>query len=44
MECSRCGCNKFKVLDKRNNKNGSIRRRRECVECGSRISTIEHMI
>ena len=45
MKCPKCSFNDSKVVDSRVAKNGSsIRRRRECTECGFRFSTIEEMI
>lgn len=43
MECPYCDKEtKQKVLDKRNNgPENSIRRRRECLECGKRFTTFE---
>lgn len=43
MNCPHCGSeNSHKVLDKRNDgPEDSIRRRRECLECGERFTTYE---
>lgn len=43
MKCPHCNAeNKTKVVDKRNNgMEGSIRRRRECLRCGTRFTTYE---
>lgn len=41
MRCVFCGCNDSKVVDSRYLKDTSIRRRRECVECGKRFTTYE---
>ena len=42
MKCSVCGCLESKVIDSRINEDGtSIRRRRECVNCGKRFTTYE---
>lgn len=43
MECPNCGSdNHSKVIDKRNNgPEDSIRRRRECLDCGTRFTTFE---
>lgn len=42
MKCIYCGCLDSKVIDSRQNEDGtSIRRRRECVECGKRFTTYE---
>lgn len=40
MNCPYCQSDKLKVLDT-NDKRGEIRRRRECLSCGQRFSTIE---
>ncbi|MCJ8329853.1 MAG: transcriptional repressor NrdR [Lentisphaeria bacterium] len=45
MRCPKCDCKEIKVLDSRVSKNGrSIRRRRECLECSYRFSTIEEIV
>ncbi len=42
MKCIYCGCLDSKVIDSRQNEDGtSIRRRRECVSCGKRFTTYE---
>jgi transcriptional regulator NrdR family protein len=41
--CPECGTNSSKVTDSREAP-GSIRRRRECVRCGGRWSTIERAV
>lgn len=44
MKCPICGCLEDKVLETRNIAEGiSIRRRRECIECGFRFTTFEHI-
>lgn len=44
MNCPKCGCNDDKVIDTRPNEEGrSIRRRRECIACGYRYSTVERI-
>ena len=44
MKCPKCGETDDKVIDTRPNDEGrSIRRRRECVACGYRYSTIERV-
>jgi len=40
MKCPFCLSSKTKVTNKRN-KAGAIRRRRECLKCGKRFTTIE---
>lgn len=42
MKCKKCGCTESKVIDSRSNEDGtSIRRRRECLACGTRFTTYE---
>ncbi len=42
MKCIYCGCTESKVLDSRNSEEAnSIRRRRECLNCGRRFTTYE---
>lgn len=42
MKCMNCGCIDSKVIDSRLNDEGtSIRRRRECINCGKRFTTYE---
>ncbi|MEG1529713.1 MAG: transcriptional regulator NrdR [Clostridia bacterium] len=42
MKCMYCGCTESKVVDSRQNEDGtSIRRRRECEGCGKRFTTYE---
>lgn len=41
MKCPFCGHADDRVLDTRVQKDGSIRRRRECLECKVRFSTVE---
>ncbi len=42
MKCIYCGCLDSKVVDSRQNEDGtSIRRRRECIVCGKRFTTYE---
>lgn len=42
MKCMFCGCMDSKVIDSRLNEEGtSIRRRRECEQCGKRFTTYE---
>lgn len=42
MKCIYCGCVDSKVVDSRQNEDGtSIRRRRECMSCGKRFTTYE---
>lgn len=42
MKCIYCGCEESKVLDSRStDETNSIRRRRECLNCGRRYTTYE---
>ncbi len=42
MKCLYCGCEDSKVIDSRSADEGrTIRRRRECVQCGKRFTTYE---
>ena len=42
MLCPNCGCRESKVIDSRSFQDGtSIKRRRECLECGTRFTTFE---
>ena len=42
MKCMYCGCEDSKVIDSRSADEGrTIRRRRECVNCGKRYTTYE---
>ena len=44
MKCMYCGCLDSKVVDSRALEDGtSIRRRRECIECGKRFTTYENI-
>ena len=43
MRCTKCGNINDKVIDSRESKDGlSVRRRRECIDCGNRFTTYEH--
>ena len=45
MRCPKCTSIEDKVIDSRISKEGSsIRRRRECLECGNRFSTTEVLV
>ena len=45
MRCPKCTSIEDKVIDSRISKEGStIRRRRECLECGHRYSTTENLV
>lgn len=45
MKCPKCGGKRFKTIDSRNTDwkgtEESIRRRRECLDCGHRFTTYE---
>ena len=42
MKCMYCGCTESKVIDSRSTDEGrTIRRRRECIQCGKRFTTYE---
>ncbi|MBR2625601.1 MAG: transcriptional repressor NrdR [Lentisphaeria bacterium] len=42
MRCPKCGCSDDKVIDSRSVKEGfGVRRRRECLGCGNRFTTLE---
>lgn len=45
MRCPRCSTRETRVIDSRIAKNGlSIRRRRQCVDCDYRFTTIEELL
>lgn len=44
MRCPFCGHNDDRVLDTRIQKDGSIRRRRECLDCKARFTTVETLL
>ena len=45
MQCPKCISTDTKVVDSRSTDPGSnIRRRRECIECGHRFSTLEQVL
>ena len=44
MHCPFCQHNKSKVVDTTKDAPGGIRRRRECLKCGERFSTLERAI
>lgn len=44
MRCAYCGCMQSRVVDSRQNDDGTfIRRRRECENCGRRFTTYERI-
>lgn len=44
IECTVCGCRHFSVIYTRPQPSGSIVRRRECRNCGKRVTTVERPI
>lgn len=45
MRCPKCGCDNDKVIDSRAGRDGgTVRRRRECLSCGYRFSTLEGVV
>ncbi len=45
MRCPKCGCDNDKVIDSRVARDGgTVRRRRECLACGYRFSTLEGVV
>jgi len=45
MRCPKCGCDNDKVIDSRVGRDGgTVRRRRECLSCGYRFSTLEGVV
>ena len=44
MRCSNCGCQEERLSDSRTSREGAtIRRRRECLNCGHRFTTYEEI-
>ncbi len=44
MRCAKCGVSETKVIESRDSSEGEcIRRRRECMDCGSRFTTYERI-
>lgn len=41
IRCPSCGCRDLRVVETRATARGKIRRRRECRNCGRRITTAE---
>lgn len=41
MRCAKCQSENVKIIDSRKSGNNSIKRRRYCMACGERFSTIE---
>ena len=45
MKCPKCSSDKLKVIDKRDSDDSlKNRRRRECLNCGNRFTTYEHIV
>ena len=44
LECPKCGCRHFHVVYTRAASGGKVMRRRECRNCGRRITTYEKSI
>ena len=45
MRCPKCGCDNDKVIDSRAGRDGgTVRRRRECLSCSYRFSTLESVV
>ena len=44
MNCPKCGRNDLKVVDVRNPDCESVYRRRKCLACGHKFSTIEYEV
>lgn len=43
MKCPYCGSENFKTLETRDSQDNTIRRRKECVNCGKRFTTYEYV-
>lgn len=43
MDCPGCKYSDTRVLESRPDSNDGIRRRRQCIKCGLRFSTEEHV-
>ena len=44
MKCPQCGFDTHRVLETRMQREGDIRRRRECLRCKARFSTVESLV
>lgn len=44
VNCPKCLMRSSKVIDSRGTAGGTIRRRRECLECHARFTTFEHSL
>jgi transcriptional repressor NrdR len=43
MQCPFCGSEDLRTLETRNSTNNMIRRRKECLACGKRVTTYEYI-
>jgi len=43
MKCPYCGSESIRTLETRNSQNNTIRRRKECLDCGRRFTTYEYI-
>jgi len=43
MKCLYCGSESTRTLETRNSRNNTIRRRKECLNCGKRFTTYEYI-
>jgi transcriptional repressor NrdR len=43
MKCPYCGSENFKTLETRDSPDNTMRRRKECVNCGKRFTTYEYI-
>jgi transcriptional repressor NrdR len=43
MKCPFCGSEGFRTIETRDSRNNTIRRRRECANCGKRFTTYEYI-
>jgi transcriptional repressor NrdR len=43
MECPYCGSDGVRTLETRDSQNNTIRRRKECLNCGKRFTTYEYI-
>lgn len=43
MKCPYCGSESIRTLETRNSQNNTIRRRKECLNCGRRFTTYEYI-
>ena len=44
LRCRKCGGQKFRVVYTRAARERAIRRRRECLACGTRVTTTERIL